>query len=72
MKLLKRLFARYGRLVTVKNKDRRFGSSQDYQSVWLIDQCGDSVIAMFTENELINALTRATDNPEDVPTKPLI
>jgi len=71
MKILKRLFAKYGRLKTVKNKDRKFGSAKDYHAIWLVDQAGDSVCAMLTENELVNALTRAIENPEDVPAKPL-
>ncbi len=71
MKLLKRLFARYGRLKTIKNKDRKFGSAKDYHAIWLVDQAGDSVCAMLTENELVNALVRAIENPEDVPAKPL-
>jgi len=71
MKTLKRLFARYGRLTTVKNKNRAFGSAPTYKPIWVDDEDGNQECLMFTLNQISEARERAKKNPEDVPAKPL-
>lgn len=51
------------------NKERRFGSAQEYFPVRILDVSGREERAMFTFAELSKAITRAKNNPEDWPRK---
>ena len=50
----------------VDNKERKFGSVNQYYPVIVIDSEGKLQPALFTENEINVAIERAQSNPEDV------
>lgn len=51
----------------VDNKDRKFGSALKYQPVLLVDEDGNEIPALFTEDQIATAVQRALRNPEDIP-----
>jgi len=56
-----------GRRIPVENKDRKFGSANDYQLVWVEDENGKcEEPLLFTANDIDKARERAKNNPEDV------
>ena len=56
-----------GRLFSVLNKDRKFGSTSKYVFTYLEDSNGDHETPyLFTPNQLRVAKRRATENPEDL------
>ena len=62
-----------GRLFKVLNKDRKFGSSQDYYIMHAEDEDGGNERPLaFTEASLKAAEELAARNPEDVPKKSFI
>lgn len=50
----------------VENKDRRFGQATGYYPC-MIDRGSDSVPALFTVDQVRDAMSRAGSNPEDLP-----
>ena len=59
-----------GRLITVGNKDRKFGSANEYVAVWVEDSNGkDERCLLFTQREIDNAAKRAGKNIEDLTKK---
>lgn len=56
-----------GRRIPVENKDRKFGSSNGYQLVWVEDENGkNEEPLLFTSHEIDKARERAKENPEDI------
>jgi hypothetical protein len=56
-----------GRIFTVDNKDRAFGSALKYNMVWVEDSNGKNERALlFTSDEIEKAEARAERNPEDI------
>ena len=56
-----------GRLFSVLNKDRKFGSTSRDVFTYLADSNGDNETPyLFTPNQLRVAKRRATENPEDL------
>lgn len=55
-----------GRLMTVKNKLRKFGSNSEYKIMKFELDTGKEVYGAFTEFEINRAIKRAGDNPEDI------
>lgn len=53
----------------VPNKDRRFGSATDYYPVKVVTEGGDIEYALFTINQIEEAIERASYNKEDLPEK---
>jgi len=53
----------------VNNKDRRFGAAVEYFPVYVIDDTGKKIPALFTYNQLMVAVKRAEVNMEDINTK---
>ncbi len=51
----------------VKNKERIFGSTDKYFPVIIIDQNSEKQTALFTQNQIREAINRAKRNPEDIP-----
>ncbi len=51
----------------VKNRDRRFGSCLEYYPTKVIMPSGEEKPALFTRDQIKDALDRAARNPEDVP-----
>lgn len=59
--------AKMGRLITVSNTQRKFGSARFYQAVRVEDADGDNErCLLFTEDEIKDAEERATKNKEDL------
>lgn len=59
-----------GRLITVDNKDRKFGSALSYIAVQVEDEDGSNErCILFTEDEINKAQERAKKNPEDLTEK---
>ena len=58
---------RIGDVVTVENKDRKFGSTLNYHYVRVQLESGREVPLLFTDNEIAEAERRADANPEDLP-----
>lgn len=50
----------------IVNKERKFGSALEYLPAYVEDEEGQLAVALFTKNQLQDALDRAEDNPEDV------
>tara|TARA_R110000796_G_scaffold245320_1_gene369488 strand:+ start:1328 stop:1546 length:219 start_codon:yes stop_codon:yes gene_type:complete len=63
------LSARNGKIQIVENKDKKFGSADEYYAVWVENPKGDEYPLLFTERELKAAFERAEKNPEDIPQK---
>jgi len=51
----------------VDNEDREFGSALEYYPIRVEDEDGTVYNALFTKNQLNEAMARADRNPEDVP-----
>jgi hypothetical protein len=51
----------------VNNTERKFGEALEYFPVEVENKDGQTVWAMFTENEIKNAIERAEKNKEDIP-----
>jgi len=59
-----------GRNVTVENKERKFGSSDSYEAIWVEGANGKSEqCLLFTKDEIEKAKVRAQRNPEDLTKK---
>lgn len=59
-----------GRLISVSNKDRKFGSALEYFALWVEDSNGKNErCLLFTEDEIKKAEERANRNPEDLTKK---
>jgi len=59
-----------GRIVTVENKERKFGSADSYEAVWVEASNGKSErCLLFTKDEIQKAQERASRNPEDLTKK---
>jgi hypothetical protein len=56
-----------GRLVSVENKDRKFGSATEYKLLWIEDSdgCNERPI-LLTDHEIEAARNRAIANTEDI------
>lgn len=52
---------------SVPNKDRRFGSSNEYLPVRITDSHGEEKPALFTRGQIAVAIERAKRNLEDLP-----
>jgi len=50
----------------VDNKDRKFGSVLEYYPVIIEDSDGVLFPALFTQNQIDEAIARAKVNPEDI------
>jgi len=64
-RLLKKRVVKMGHLMTVRNRDRRFGSARFYVWVKLQDEGGQEEFLAFTPHELKRPRVRARRNPED-------
>jgi hypothetical protein len=51
----------------VENKDRKFGSNKYYYPVQVVTEDGHLVNALFTQDQINDAIFRAEKNPEDMP-----
>ena len=60
--------AKQGKIITVANKNRKFGANEEYYAIW-VDTNGKEHCLLFTEYELNRAKDRAEKNPEDIPRK---
>jgi hypothetical protein len=59
-----------GRLISVENKDRLFGSASQYIAVQVEDADGSNErCILFTDAEILKAEERAKRNPEDLTEK---
>lgn len=62
-----------GRLITVDNKDRKFGEALNYIAVQIEDADGTNErCILFTDSEIKKAEERAKRNPEDLTKKGFI
>lgn len=56
-----------GRLIPVPNTERKFGSADHYQAVWVEDEDGSNECCLlFTDREIQVAKQRAEENKEDL------
>lgn len=51
----------------VENTERKFGAALEYYPVKVEKENGETVWAMFTKDEIENAIERADKNKEDIP-----
>ena len=51
----------------VENKERKFGAAVTYYPVFVIDEMGRKVPALFTQSQIDIAVQRAMFNTEDIP-----
>lgn len=51
----------------VDNKERKFGASDEYFPVRVVTEDGQTINALFTQDQLATAIQRALRNPEDIP-----
>lgn len=51
---------------TVDNQDHKFGETNKYQPCYIEFEDNTIKGALFTENEILKAITRAEKNPEDM------
>lgn len=59
-----------GRLISVENKNRAFGSAKSYIAVQVEDSDGENQrCILFTDAEIARAEERAKKNPEDLTKK---
>lgn len=59
-----------GRLIEVENKERRFGSANNYVAVWVEDADGKNErCLLLTKAEVRKATERASKNMEDLTKK---
>lgn len=62
-----------GRIITVENKERKFGASDTYYAIQVEDDKGrNEQCLLFTSAELKKAQERAKRNPEDLTKKGFI
>lgn len=54
---------------SVDNQDRKFGSALEYFPCYVVDEDGNNIPALFTEDQIATAIQRAHRNPEDIPEK---
>lgn len=52
---------------SVDNRERKFGSADEYFPVRVITMEGQVINALFTQDQLATAIQRALRNPEDIP-----
>jgi|TARA_R110002051_G_scaffold297051_1_gene363284 hypothetical protein len=58
-----------GKIITVNNKDRKFGANENYYAIWIEDNKKQEKCLLFTEHQLTVAQDRASKNLEDIPKK---
>ena len=58
-----------GKVITVNNKDRKFGANEKYYAIWIEDSKKKEKCLLFTEHHLTVAHERASKNIEDIPNK---
>ncbi len=58
-----------GKIITVDNKDRKFGANEKYYAIWIEDKKKQEKCLLFTRHQLIVAQDRAAKNLEDIPKK---
>ena len=58
-----------GKIITVDNKDRKFGANKEYYAIWVEDCNKKERCLLFTKHQLAAARHRAAKNPEDLPKK---
>tara|TARA_Y100000310_G_scaffold345017_1_gene461198 strand:- start:2705 stop:2923 length:219 start_codon:yes stop_codon:yes gene_type:complete len=58
-----------GKVITVTNKDRKFGANDQYYAIWVEDGNKKEECLLFTKYQLTAARQRAAKNPEDIPKK---
>jgi len=51
----------------VDNKERRFGSWKEYYPCKVLKSNGEEKNALFTQDQIEQAIDRAERNPEDIP-----
>mgnify|MGYP003675815078 FL=1 len=61
--------AKQGKIITVSNKDRKFGANEEYYAIWVEDNKKREKCLLFTDHQLIVAQERAAKNLEDIPKK---
>ncbi len=50
----------------VENKERKFGSTLNYYPAYIVMSDGEELPALFTSDQLKDAMERAAKNPEDL------
>ena len=58
-----------GKVITVTNKDRKFGANEEYYAIWIEDNKKQEKCLLFTKHQLAVAQERARKNIEDIPKK---
>jgi hypothetical protein len=58
-----------GKVITVDNKDRKFGANEKYYAIWIEDRKKQEKCLLFTGHQLTVAQDRAAKNLEDIPKK---
>ena len=58
-----------GKIITVDNKDRKFGANEKYYALWIEDNKKHEQCLLFTQHQLTVAQERADKNIEDIPKK---
>jgi hypothetical protein len=58
-----------GKVITVTNKDRKFGANEEYYAIWIKDNKKQEKCLLFTGHQLTVAQDRAAKNLEDIPKK---
>jgi len=58
-----------GKIITVDNKDRKFGANEKYYAIWIEDRKKQEKCLLFTGHQLTVAQDRAAKNLEDIPKK---
>lgn len=58
-----------GKVITVTNKDRKFGANEEYYAIWIEDSKKQEKCLLFTAHQLLVAQKRARKNTEDIPKK---
>jgi len=58
-----------GKVITVINKDRKFGANEEYYAIWIEDNKKQEKCLLFTEHQLMVGQNRAAKNLEDIPKK---
>mgnify|MGYP003651532398 CR=1 FL=1 len=61
--------AKQGKIIEIKNKDRKFGANEKYYAIWTENSRKQERCLLFTEHQLLDAGKRAQKNPEDIPKK---
>lgn len=50
----------------VENKERKFGSNKYYYPCRVVNEDGETINALFTQEQINDAIFRAEKNPEDM------